>query len=165
VTSLYFEIELSLTPTMVSPMRTQIEAKVAGVLGDEDAEARIAMAAHEFLENAAKYSSDGKARLRIEIAPMTREMTGEMRARVDITLFNRSTPEHIEQLRTSFAEMRAEQDAFTHYFTLMRRNARIGSISRLGLARVRAEGEMNVALHIEGEAVTIVASMAVAAPG
>jgi two-component sensor histidine kinase len=143
-------MDLDLTPAMVSPMRCEIETRLAGVLGDEDAEARVAMAVHELLENAAKYSSDGKARLRIELA-------GPF---LHLTLQNNSAKEHIDQLLVSFAEMR-QHDPFSHYFTLMRRNAKIGSISRLGLARVRAEGEMEVALAVEGQAVTITASMPV----
>jgi len=45
-----------------------------------------------------------------------------------------------------------------HYFSLMRRNARVGSVSRLGLARVRAEGEMEIAVDVAGETVKVVAS-------
>jgi hypothetical protein len=144
------DMDLDLTPAMVSPMRCEIETKLAGRLGDEDAEARVAMAVHELLENAAKYSSDGRARLRIEHA-------GPF---IHLTLQNNSAKEHIEQLLVWFAEMR-EQDPLNHYFALMRRNAKIGAISRLGLARVRAEGEMEVALAVDGQAVTITASMAV----
>jgi len=51
-----------------------------------------------------------------------------------------------------------------HYFALMRRNARVGSLSRLGLARVRAEGEMDIEVAIDGERVKIVASGVVVHP-
>jgi hypothetical protein len=71
---------------------------------------------------------------------------------------NNATREHIDHLGTCYAEMNAESDAMAHYFTLMRRNAKAGSLSRLGLARVRAEGEMEIAVAIEGDEVKIVAS-------
>ena len=45
---------------MVSPTRRIIEAKLGPVLEDEDAIFRVAMTAHELLENAAKYASDGR---------------------------------------------------------------------------------------------------------
>jgi hypothetical protein len=54
--------------------------------------------------------------------------------------------------------MNATADAMAHYFTLMRENAKAGVVSRLGLARVRAEGEMEIEVDIQGPAVRIVAS-------
>jgi len=41
-------------------------------------------------------------------------------------------------------------------------NAKAGALSRLGLARVRAEGEMDIEVDVEGERVKIVASGIVA---
>jgi hypothetical protein len=40
----------------------------------------------------------------------------------------------------------------------MRLNAKAGALSRLGLARVRAEGEMDIEVDVEGDRVKIVAS-------
>jgi hypothetical protein len=45
-----------------------------------------------------------------------------------------------------------------HYFSLMRLNAKAGAVSRLGLARVRAEGEMDLEIDIQGKTVKVVAS-------
>jgi hypothetical protein len=153
VTPLDLDLPLSVTPAMVSPTRLLLESQLAGALSDDDAIFRVAMTAHELLENAAKYASDGRARLRVQVA----EGAAGGGAEVRVTLTNRSTPEHIDVLRAAIAEM-DDSDPQTHYFALMRRNAKIGSISRLGLARVRAEGEMDIVVRIEGEAVTIVAS-------
>jgi hypothetical protein len=110
------------------------------------------MTAHELLENAAKYASDGKARLEVDVSPRGDD------AIVRVVVTNNSTREHIDHLGTCYAEMNAETDAMAHYFTLMRRNAKAGSLSRLGLARVRAEGEMDIEVDIEGDVVKIVAS-------
>ena len=44
---------------MVSPTRRIIEAKLGPALDDEDAIFRVAMTAHELLENAAKYAPAG----------------------------------------------------------------------------------------------------------
>ena len=54
--------------------------------------------------------------------------------------------------------MNADRDAMAHYFSLMRQNAKAGVLSRLGLARVRAEGEMDIEIDIQGQAVKVVAS-------
>ena len=122
------------------------------MLEDEDAIFRVAMTAHELLENAAKYASDGKARLEVAINPRGED------AIVRVAVTNNSTPEHIGQLGVCYAEMNAKPDAMAHYFTLMRLNAKAGALSRLGLARVRAEGEMEIEVDVEGQIVKVVAS-------
>ena len=75
-----------------------------------------------------------------------------------VVVTNNAAREHIDQLGTCYAEMNANQDAMAHYFSLMRMNAKAGALSRLGLARVRAEGEMDIEIDIQGETVKIVAS-------
>ena len=69
VTPLDLDLPLTVSPSMVSPTRRIIEAKLGPVLEDEDAIFRVAMTAHELLENAAKYASDGKARLELSVTP------------------------------------------------------------------------------------------------
>lgn len=156
VTSLDLDLPLTVSPSMVSPTRRIIEAKLGPVLEDEDAIFRVAMTAHELLENAAKYASDGKARLELSVTPR------EEGAIVRVVVTNNATQEHIAQLGACYAEMNAAKDAMAHYFSLMRMNAKAGALSRLGLARVRAEGEMDIEVDVEGERVKIVASGIVA---
>lgn len=152
VTPLALDLPLTVNPAMVSPTRRIIEAKLGPVLEDEDAIFRVAMTAHELLENAAKYASDGQARLEVNVSPRGED------AVVRVTVTNNSTPEHIDQLGTCYAEMNAARDAMAHYFSLMRENAKAGVVSRLGLARVRAEGEMEIEVEVSGQAVKVVAS-------
>jgi hypothetical protein len=152
VTPLDLDLPLSVSPNMVSPTRRIIEAKLGPALDDEDAIFRVAMTAHELLENAAKYASDGKARLEVSVQPRGDD------AIVRVIVTNNAAREHIEQLGTCYAEMNANRDAMAHYFSLMRLNAKAGAVSRLGLARVRAEGEMDVAIDIQGDTVKVVAS-------
>ncbi|HXT96200.1 MAG TPA: hypothetical protein VN853_07860 [Polyangia bacterium] len=152
MTPLHLDLPLTVSPAIVSPTRRLLESKLAPVLDDEDAVFRVAMTAHELLENAAKYASDGKARLEVEVSPRGDD------AVVRVVVTNTSTQEHIDNLGACYAEMNAESDAMAHYFTLMRRNARVGAVSRLGLARVRAEGEMEIEVDINGPTVKVVAS-------
>jgi hypothetical protein len=158
VIPLELDLPLTVSPAMVSPTRRILEAKLGPVLEDEDAIFRVAMTAHELLENAAKYASDGKARLEVQVTPRGED------AIVRVTVTNNSTPEHIGQLGVCYQDMNAAADAMAHYFTLMRENAKAGVISRLGLARVRAEGEMEIEVQIQGAAVKIVASGVVVRP-
>jgi hypothetical protein len=152
VTPLDLDLPLSVSPNMVSPTRRIIEAKLGPALDDEDAIFRVAMTAHELLENAAKYASDGKARLEVSIKPRGED------AIVRVVVTNNATREHIDQLGACYAEMNANRDAMAHYFSLMRLNAKAGALSRLGLARVRAEGEMEIEVDVQGETVKVVAS-------
>lgn len=152
MTPLHIDLPLTISPAIVSPTRRLLESKLAPVLDDDDAVFRVAMAAHELLENAAKYAKDGKARLEVQVSPRDDD------ALVSVAVTNNAVQEHIDNLTACFAEMKAESDAMAHYFALMRRNAKNGSISRLGLARVRAEGEMEIAVDIDGETVKVVAS-------
>ena len=142
VSPLDLDLPLTVSPSMVSPTRRIIEAKLGPVLEDEDAIFRVAMTAHELLENAAKYASDGKARLELTVTPR------DEGAIVRVVVTNNSTQEHIAELG--------------HYFSLMRLNAKAGALSRLGLARVRAEGEMEIEVDVVGERVKVVASGIVA---
>jgi anti-sigma regulatory factor (Ser/Thr protein kinase) len=158
VQPLDLDLPLSVSPAMVSPTRRIIEAKLGLALDDEDAIFRVAMTAHELLENAAKYASDGKARLEVRVSPREED------AVVRVVVTNNSTPDHIRQLEICYAEMKSMPDAMAHYFALMRQNAKIGAVSRLGLARVRAEGEMELDVAIDGPAVKIVASGIVVRP-
>lgn len=155
MTPLHLDLPLTISPAIVSPTRRLLESKLAPVLEDDDVVYRVAMAVHELLENAAKYASDGKARLQVEVEPRQED------ALVRVVVTNNAVREHIDQLAACFAEMSAETDAMAHYFALMRRNAKNGSISRLGLARVWAEGEMKIAVDIDGETVKVVASATV----
>ena len=152
MTTLDLDLPLTVSPSMVSPTRRIIEAKLGPVLEDEDAIFRVAMTAHELLENAAKYASDGKARLELSVTPR------DEGAIVRVVVTNNSTTEHIKELGACYAEMNAAKDAMAHYFSLMRMNAKSGALSRLGLARVRAEGEMDIEVDVEGERVKVVAS-------
>jgi hypothetical protein len=152
VTPLDLDLPLSVSPNMVSPTRRIIEAKLGPALDDEDAIFRVAMTAHELLENAAKYASDGKARLEVSIKPRGDD------AIVRVVVTNNATREHIDQLGACYAEMNANRDAMAHYFSLMRMNAKAGALSRLGLARVRAEGEMDIEVEVQGDTVKVVAS-------
>jgi hypothetical protein len=55
-------------------------------------------------------------------------------------------------------------DAFAHYQRLMRDTARSKDESGLGLARIRAEAEMDLALEVRGSSVALTASLVVPSP-
>jgi hypothetical protein len=115
---------------------------------NEDAASRLALATHELLENAAKYSSDGTAVLEVRVDTPARTVTIHIR--------NRATPERIRLLQECFDEIRAAPDAGTLYAEMLRRTAvRETGSGGLGLVRIWAESDMKIELDVEGDVVEI----------
>jgi len=137
---------------MVSIVRRFVEESFEKLVGDPEAVFRISMAVHELLENAAKYSDGEMTGLNICF-----ESNGSA---VSIKLTNQSTPEHIARLRASIKEIQSSKDPYALYQTLMRRSSGVQEESGLGLARIRAEGELDLSLEVDSLMVAITASCA-----
>ena len=135
---------------MVSIVRRFVEESFENLIGDPDAVHRVSLAVHELLENAAKYSVGEQAGLTVRF-----EADGPS---ASIKLTNETTPEHIARLRACVGEIQAAAEPFAHYQKLMRKMVGADQESGLGLARIRAEGDLNLSLEIDGSMVTIVAS-------
>jgi hypothetical protein len=125
------------------------------VLADPDASDRVMLAAHELLENAGKYSSDGLGHLEIELT----ERGGRPLLRISTS--NRAPPDRLGALREFFEESCGCADAITLYDRMIVRSATRSEGSGLGLARVRAEGEMDLSYSVDGDQVTITAETVV----
>jgi hypothetical protein len=157
--ALRLELRMDASVQLVSVTRRFVESALEKVCPDDaDLVARVAVATHELLENAARYSrKDGSPDRVVELSVTVARGPGDHRDRLALRLCNTTNPAHIDRLKKSFAELDACEDPLSLYVGLMRRNARDTSISGLGLARVRAEGEMTLGLSVSGDAVTIVA--------
>jgi anti-sigma regulatory factor (Ser/Thr protein kinase) len=149
-TTLSFGLELPPEVRMVSIVRRFVEESFERLIGDSEAVHRVSLAVHELLENAAKYSVGKKAGLTVHFDAEA--------ASAKIRLTNQTTPEHIARLRAYVGEIQAAPEPFVHYQTLMRKTAGFEDESGLGLARIRAEGDLNLSLEVDGTMVTIVAS-------
>lgn len=147
---LSLELTLDTDPRIVSITRRFVEQAMEKLVDDADAVFRVAMAAHELLENAAKYAENRQACLALRLGP---DEEGGRQA--VLTMMNQTSPSHIERLKQNFAEMNTRDDPYDYYFELMRRNAADVSVSGLGLARIRAEGEMTLAFDSKGTQVFI----------
>jgi hypothetical protein len=120
----------------------------ATVVPDPDAAHHLALATHELLENAAKYSADGEAALFVDVDPTSRV--------VCVRTANRASAARIAELETAFAEIAAAPSAAAHYLEAMRRSAvRASGSGGIGLARVWAEGDMELEMAVEGDRVEI----------
>jgi hypothetical protein len=144
-------LELAFRPDLglVTDVRDFVESFYLRVLGDRDTSSRLAIATHELLENAVKYSIDGETSLRIEVVPAPGSHAITVRTR------NRAQELHVTTLRVYLDELRASSDPGAYYLQRMRRAARGTDVSQLGLARVRCEAEMQLSCTVEGDTVTI----------
>jgi len=152
VLSVPARVELEFGPSLevISVVRRFVGDFYGHVL-DEDLTSRMALATHEMLENAVKYSTRGETRLSITVEPPA------ARARVMIQTTNRATTENLRFVAEAIEEMKRSQDPFTYYQEAMRRSARRSEGSGLGLARVRAEAEMSLDCDISDERLTLTA--------
>jgi signal transduction histidine kinase len=125
------------------------------ILDDADATSRVAMAAHELMENVAKYSSGGEGSVEVELT----QRNGQNY--VQVSTKNRASPEQRATLQQVIGELRRADDPVAYYDAVIAKSARSKG-SGLGLARIRAEGKMDVDLSIEGDEVTISAQGPVA---
>lgn len=136
-----FELTGALVVEDVPEVRRFVEKLHRRVSNPEDV-SRVAMATHELLENAVKFSTDGSTCLRVEIGG----------SQVTITTRNRAKPDDLEELRQIANELTTALDPMLVYLDQMRRTKGIGG---LGLGRVAAEGEMKLELILDGDIVQV----------
>jgi hypothetical protein len=127
-------------------------------LGDPDATSRVALATHELLENAVKYSRDGRAKVRIEVSGEGERVWVRIRTR------NRASTEDAAHIRRTIEEM-TSMDANVYYLNLMRQNASRSDGSGLGLARIHAEAEMAMSVVCKKGTITVSAETEVVLAG
>jgi hypothetical protein len=146
-----FELNFRPSFELISIVRRFVSDFYKNMLNDADAVSRVALATHELLENAVKYSIDGGTLLSINL-----ERSGPTSV-VTIRLSNRASPENIEAIDAIFEEMKSQPDPFAHYQMAMERSAKLKEGSGLGLIRVRAEGEMTMSHTVNDDTVCIFA--------
>jgi len=140
---------------LIASTRAMVTDLCEQVLDDADATARVAMAAHELMENVAKYASGGEGSMEVELS----ERDGQ--SHVQVSTKNRASAEQREILRHVIGELRSAVDPVAYYDAVIAKSARSKG-SGLGLARIRAEGNMDVELSIDGDEVTISAQTSLA---
>ncbi len=140
-----FELTGKLTVADVPDVRRFVE-KFHGRVSNADDVSRVAMATHELLENAVKFSTDGSASLRIDVGG----------SQVTITTRNRARPADLDELRELARQLASTIDPMLFYLDRMRQSpTRVGG---LGLGRVAAEGEMKIELVLDGDMVQVKAA-------
>lgn len=154
-------VDLAFQPQLdqVSMVREFLESYFEPALNDPDLLSRMAIAAHELLENAAKYSAGGFSRLRIGLKNGTNPMS------LSVSVSNVAAPEHVEGLKHTVQELTEAADPSITYLAYLARAAKRREGSGLGLARIRAEADMTLMLHFKDGRVCVEALAPLARKG
>jgi len=145
----YFELSFSPNVQLVSTVRRFVSEFYTQALVSDDITSRVAVATHELLENAVRYSSDGNTTIRIGV----KHVAPAIRVRIDTC--NRAEGGCLVTLRHTLDELIAAPDPDAHYQVLMRRSMKRVDGSGLGFGRVRAESGMVLSYRVEGDVVRI----------
>lgn len=121
------------------------------VLSDQELTMRYLMAAQELAENVTKYANGSAVGLGLEFA---RNDSGYV-MRIQAT--NTADPHQLEEVRSRLEAVKTAENPEALYDKLILETAGIEGVSGLGLARIRAEGNLHVDYHIEGDQLTITA--------
>jgi hypothetical protein len=136
---------------LISSTRRFVADFFDGVVTDPDATSRVAMTIHELLENVFKYSVDGCAKVDIALGDRQEQKV------VRIFSTNRASQDRMHELTQRLDELQGADDPLKLYYRIIAQSAKRKEGSGLGLARIRAEGEMDLSYVVKGDEITIVA--------
>lgn len=135
--STIFRLEIEMGINHLTEVRRLVCAMAGQVLDDAALSARLALTAHELLENALKYSLNTERLVKLDLWISTMHQ-----ARV--TVQNASSEGLYHLVRERLQQIEEAADPVDSYHRLIRSSLNRTSGSGLGLARIRAEAEMRL---------------------
>jgi anti-sigma regulatory factor (Ser/Thr protein kinase) len=117
-------------------------------------EEQIALATHELVQNAIANAATPDIEVKLEV--------DRSHERVVVSVSNLARADQIAVLRTRLDRTQAHPDALEGYVAAMREDPE--SRGGIGLARIRFEAGLDLALEVDGERVTIHAAGPLSAP-
>mgnify|MGYP001294259998 CR=1 FL=1 len=145
-------MELEFPPDwrVLRDLRTFVNKLVVSVVDSDDLAARVSMVVTELAENAVKYSRDSHQVVRLRVEPTENGIRCETE--------NTASAEHISSLEATMAEVN-EGDPLDAYARALVAVSENDTSSRIGLARIRHEGQMTLRSAVTGSRVRIIAEM------
>jgi hypothetical protein len=143
------EVEFPPDWRVLRDLRAFVGKLVDSVADSSDLAARVSMVVTELAENAVKYSGNEKSVVRLRVEPTSNGIRCESE--------NEASAINIEQLERTL-QLVNEGDPFEAYSRALT-NATEETSSRIGLARIRHEGQMQVRCIITNSRVRIIAEM------
>ena len=112
---------------------------------DQEAIARVQLAAHELAENVVKYSTGRKCSIRVRV---TRPTTLEA-VHLLITTENAVSPRHLAKVDRYLTELEEASNPDQFYDEQIAQTAKRSNGSGLGLARIRSEALMHISHKVD----------------
>ncbi|HEY6724155.1 MAG TPA: hypothetical protein VI197_08980 [Polyangiaceae bacterium] len=119
-------------------------------LQDVDVVARVHMAIYELAENLVKYGASDSVRLDVEVERVGAGSVLRLRTR------NAAAPERLAEAVRILQGLRDAEDPVAYYDQLVLESAPKEGVSGLGLARIRAEGDLDLDFEVDGNQLCIV---------
>jgi len=135
-----FRLEVQMGPAHLTAVRRLVVELAQPVVGDQDLVARLALATHELLENAVKYSADSRRLI-------TLQLLADSQRKISVTVINVSNQALYQSLQRQLDQLNAATDPLQHYQRMINHSMHQETGSGLGLARIYAEADMS--LHCE----------------
>jgi hypothetical protein len=143
-----FNLEVSMGVQHLTAVRRFVADLTDSVVHDSDLASRLAMATHELLENAVKYSLDPSRMV-------TLRLWVEAARRVHVTVRNVSSEELVAPLREHLRLLSEAGDPVAFYQQMIAKSLARETGSGLGLARIFAEGGMRLSCSLQGDMLSI----------
>jgi anti-sigma regulatory factor (Ser/Thr protein kinase) len=121
------------------------------VLSSEDTEtiSRLQMAVNELVENLVKYGNAENVTVEVELDQVDGSSVVRVRTR------NTASPERLEHVVRLLTDLRDTPDPIAYYDQLILESAPRAGVSGLGLARIRAEGDLNLDFEVVGQELSV----------
>jgi hypothetical protein len=139
---------------VVDDIRRFVETFCANACPWAEREEQLALATHELVQNAIANAVTADIELKLEV--------DQARERVQVSVSNDAHPEQIDVLRTRLERTQSHADPLQAYVAAMSEDPT--SRGGIGLARIRFEAALDLALEVEGGKVTVRAAGPLAAP-
>jgi hypothetical protein len=144
-------LEFRPDPALIYSTGKFVQELYERLFDDPDATSRVVLTIYELLENITKYASDGLGHLAVQLVDRDGQVYVQIRSR------SMTVPHRVADLSRLLDEVRKAPDPVELYYRFIRESVGRPEGSGLGLARIRAEGEMDVDYAVRGNEVTILA--------
>jgi hypothetical protein len=144
----YIKLQISPAWEHVNATREYFVTVLSHTLADAAIASQIALAAHELIENAIKYSASDKGKIRVQVEERSRAVV--------VTVENDARRQDIANLLTEISAVAETKDPMAYYRSKIEHAVqRTDGRNCLGLARIRFESQMTIKWTISGTRVRI----------
>ncbi|MGC4067579.1 MAG: hypothetical protein QM784_23620 [Polyangiaceae bacterium] len=145
----YVAIEFSPTSGCLGSIVSVVTDFCRNVVDDPGVKFAFQLAAYELTENLVKYAVGDRTRLRIAVESTVRG------PEIVLSTENESTPERLADAAARLSAAEAATDPIEHFDQLVQESLASPTESRLGLGRLRAEGELEVSHEVNDRMIRI----------